>query len=133
MLALQLGFVPLALAVKAVGAVMVVLPLMVQELASVIVTVYVPAPKLLTLVVVAPPFHAYVYGEVPPPGVAVTLPSVLPLQLGFVPVTDKVSAVGWLNVTLAEKEQDFASVTVTVYVPAGWADIVEITAPVLQT
>ena len=56
----------------------------VQPTASVIVTVYNPAQRLLIVAVVCPPgAQEYVYGPVPPVGVKVMLPAQTP-QLVFV-------------------------------------------------
>jgi hypothetical protein len=59
-------------------------------------------------------FHEYVYGEVPPEGIAVALPVVLPKQrtLTWVVVTDRPAA-GCKMVTEAVFVQELASVTVT--------------------
>ena len=56
----------------------------------------------------------------PPVATAASCPSVPPLQLTFVGVTDvTVIAVGCVTVPLAVAVQLFASLTVTVYVPAA--------------
>ena len=65
----------------AVGSVMVTLDVVVQELASDTVTVYVPAATPVMLAVVAALLHAKVYGVVPPVPLAVADPSLPPLQL----------------------------------------------------
>lgn len=62
--------------------------------------------------------HKKVYPGVPPEPVAVALPLVPPLQLGFVPEDDTVSIVGLESVTEPEEVQLLASVVVTVKVPA---------------
>src|SRR5262249_61685200 len=58
------------------------------------------------------------YGAVPPPKVAVTLPSAPPLQLTSVLVRLSVTAAGRLTVIEADCGQPFASFTVTVCDPA---------------
>jgi hypothetical protein len=61
-----------------------------------------------------------VYGPVPPEGIAVALPVELPLQSASTFVVVAVNgAEGWVMVTLAVVVQLLASLTVTVYVPAG--------------
>ena len=64
-----------AFAVTGAGTVMIILAVVEQPLLSETVTVYEPAERLLA-VAFEPPLgdHAYVYGEVPPPGVTVALP-----------------------------------------------------------
>jgi len=64
----------------------------VHELASVTVTVYVPATRLEILADVAPVFHLYEYGALPP---VTDVNEIVPLefvQIGFVvfPLMDKV-------------------------------------------
>src|SRR5262249_58878807 len=66
----------------------------------------------------APASILIIYGAVPPPKVAVTLPSLPPLQLTSVLVRLSVTAVGWLTVIEADCGQPFASFTVTVCDPA---------------
>ena len=90
----------------------------VHAFASVTVTVYDPALKPVAVALVCPPgAHAYVYGVVPPPAVAVALPLLLPQEAGIVEVLT-VNTAGWVIVAEAVFVQLFASVTVTVYVPA---------------
>jgi hypothetical protein len=60
----------------------------------------------------------YVYAGVPPLTVSVTVPLLPPLQLTAVAEAEAVNAVGWVTVELDVFVQPFASVTVTVYVPA---------------
>ena len=79
------------------------------------------------------PDHTYVYGEVPPPAVAVALPSEAPLQAGSVPVTVIVNTGGLFNVELEDNVHAFASVTVIVYVPAAMLEIVAVVALFDQT
>src|SRR5215813_10700073 len=66
----------------------------------------------------APASILIMYGAVPPPKVAVTLPSAPPLQLTSVLVRLSVTAAGWLTVIEADCGQPFASFTVTVCDPA---------------
>ena len=66
-----------------------------------------------------PPVQLYVYGIVPPPAVTVAEPSFPPLQVTFVvAVILADNTVGSVIVTLVAEVQRFASVTVTVQVPA---------------
>ena len=58
-------------AANTAGSVMVTLEVVVQELASDTVTVYVPAVTPVILAVVAELLHAKVYGEVPPVALAI--------------------------------------------------------------
>ena len=67
---------------------MVTLEVVVQELASDTVTVYVPAVTPVMLAVVAALLHAKVYGAVPPVPLAVADPSLPPLQLTVVFTTE---------------------------------------------
>jgi len=79
---LQLTLVLLVLKDKAVGCVTVTEPVVWHEFASVTRIVYVPGLRLAGVAeTVSPLLHAYTYGEVPPPTVAVALPLLLPLQL----------------------------------------------------
>ena len=106
-------------AANAVGCVMVTLDVLVHELASVIVTVYVPADTPVIAAVVAALLHVYVYGDVPPIALAVAPPSDKPLQLTLaftVAVADRIA--GAVIVTLPVDTQPNESVVVTVYVPA---------------
>ena len=103
------------LAVNTEGSVMITLEVVVQELASDTVTVYVPAVTPVMLAVVAALLHTKVYGEVPPAPLAVADPSDKPLQLMFVFTTElATTAVGSVIVVLDVVVQLFASVTVTV-------------------
>ena len=83
-LPLQLASVVEKLTDKAGGSFKVPDSFAVQPLASVTVTVYVPAQRLFMVCVLSPVFQLYVYGDVPPEGFAVALPSQLPLQDGSV-------------------------------------------------
>jgi len=121
-------------ATKAVGCVMVVVSVSVQPLASVIVTVYVPAANPELIAAVPPLLHAYVYAVVPPEAEAVADPSDAPLQLTLVGVPmAAVNTVGCVIVTVSVSVQPFASVTVTVNVPAASPVTAEVVAPVLHT
>jgi len=108
------------LAVNAAGAVNVTFAVAVHPFASVTVTVYEPAAKPLAVVFVPPlGAHEYVKLPVPPLAVTVALPSVLVWHKGFVLELILADiAEGAVNVTLAVTVHPFASVTVTVYVPA---------------
>src|SRR5688572_30292071 len=91
----------------------------VHPLASVTVTVYVPAVRPVALALVPPEgAQLYEYAGVPPPAVAVALPVFPPKQRTGVMVAETVSNVGCVIVTVAVLVHPLASVTVTVYVPA---------------
>ena len=84
-----------------------------------------PADRPDFVAEVPPPLQAYEYGDVPPDPLAVADPLLPPLQLTF--VWDEmlaVTAVGSVMVTVSVSSQPFASVTVTVYVPAARLDAV---------
>jgi hypothetical protein len=94
----------------------------VQPLASLTVIVVPPAARPLNVPLawnVTPSFE-YVYGDVPPEPLTVTLPVELPKQRTFVcnPTLAVSAAVGCVIVTNLVAVQPFASVTVTLYVPA---------------
>ena len=75
---------PLAVSAAA-GWVTVTEAVAVHPLASVMVTVYVPAARFPISWMVSPLLHAYVYGAVPPPADELTEPSLIPLQLALAP------------------------------------------------
>ena len=104
-------------AVSALGWDMVTLAVAVQLFASVTVTLYVPALTPVRFWVLAEGVQLYVYGVVPPLTVFVTF-DVPPLQPISPADKDAVRASGCEIVTLAVAVQEFASVTVTLYVPA---------------
>src|SRR5262249_60667592 len=92
--------------------------LAVQPFASLTVTLRDPALRPLKVfgemaTANAPPSMLAVYGPVPPLKVAVTLPSVPPLQLTSVFDRLSVTAVGWLTVIESDFVQPPPSVTVT--------------------
>ncbi len=66
----------------------------IQPFTSVTMHVYVPAIKLVAVWVVLPFDHKYVYGGVPPLGLAVAVPLLPPLQLISVVESVIVKAVG---------------------------------------
>jgi hypothetical protein len=128
-----------ALAVNPVGSVTVTLDVLVQELASDTVTVYVPANSPLAVAVVAKVaelvevLHAKVYGVVPPVPLAVADPLLPPLQLTFVFATvEAANTAGSVIVTLDVLVHKFASVTVTVYVPATTPVMLAVVAELLH-
>ena len=67
----------------ACGSVIVALMVAVQLFASVTTTLYVPAAKLLMSCVSEPLLHKYVYKGVPPVGVKLMLPVLLPKHSTF--------------------------------------------------
>ena len=85
------------------------------------------------LAVVAALLHAKVYGEVPPAPLAVAEPLFPPLQLMFVFTTElATTAEGSVMVTLDVLVHEFASDTVTVYVPAVIPVMLAVVADVLH-
>ena len=85
------------------------------------------------LAVVAALLHAKVYGAVPPDPLAVAEPSLPPLQLMFVFTTElATTAEGSVMVTLDVLVHEFASDTVTVYVPAVTPVMLAVVAELLQ-
>src|SRR5207247_1704738 len=111
------------LALNAVsGCVMVALAVAVQPLASLTVTMYVPAPRLVAVdpFCTGLVFHENVLLPVPPLALAVALPLVPPKQstltCALMLEIDAVS--GCVMVALAVAVQPLASLTVTMYVPA---------------
>jgi hypothetical protein len=70
-LPLHVRLLPVTVNNNALGCVMVAVPTFVQPFASVMVTVYVPADKLLMVWVVAPVLHRY---PLAPVEVSITLP-----------------------------------------------------------
>ena len=101
------------------GCVITVVVVFVHPFASVAVTVYVPAVRLLIVTVVAPVFHKYEYPEVPFDANAVALPVAPPLHKTFVVdgiATDNI--LGCVITVVVVFVHPLASVAVTVYVPA---------------
>ena len=100
------------------GAVTSMLDVYIQPLASVTVTVYVPAVSPVAVVVPCggTEFHDITYGAVPPATpLIVAVPLLPPRQLTLVAVSGSaVMAVGAVMVTLHEVVHRFASVTITV-------------------
>ena len=86
----------------------------VQPLASVTVTVYVPAARPVGFAVVPTfGFQAYVYGPVPPEGVTAIAPLFAPLQDRLVMLPVAVTGVALLIVKVAVEVHPASSVTVT--------------------
>jgi hypothetical protein len=117
-LPLQLTLILVVVALRAEGCVTVTDLVTKQAVASVTVTVYVPADKPVFDVVVRPFDQLKVYGLLPPLALIVADPFEPPLQLTFVFVAVAVIALGCVTVTERVAEHKAASVTVTVYVPA---------------
>jgi hypothetical protein len=90
----------------------------VQPFASVATTLYAPAASPVFVAVVRPFDHKYVYGLVPPVGVAVAVPFALP-HVDCVLLVVMLNALGCVIVTVLVVTQLFASVIVTLYVLAG--------------
>ena len=95
---------------------MITVSVSVQPLASVTVTVYVPAESEDAAAEVAPEDQLYEYPGVPPAPEAVAAPSLPPLQLTFVgdPIEVDTAVAGSVMVMVSVSVQPFASVTVTV-------------------
>ena len=119
-------------ATSTAGCVIVALAVVVHPLASVTVTVYVPGPRFVAVATDAPVDHAYEYAGVPPDPAPVAVPSLAPVQLTLVTVVEAVSKVGSDIRTVSVSVHPFASVTVTVNVPAVNPVAVAVVAPVFQ-
>jgi hypothetical protein len=129
---LQLTFViDVTLDVSPAGCVMVTVWVLVQELASVMVQVYVPAARPVAVAAVPPAgAQEYVYEGVPPETEIVAAPLLPPLQLTFVvDKTPDVSTEGCVIVTAWVLIQALPSVMVHVYVPAERPAIVAAVLP----
>jgi hypothetical protein len=101
----------------AAGSVIKAVAVVVQPLLSVTVTVYRPAGRAVAVmaVCIGELFHEYVYGAVPPAGIAVAVPVELPKQFTLVWLVVAVSAAaGWVTVAFAVVVHPLLSVTVTV-------------------
>jgi len=130
---LQLTLVVVALTDAAdAGCVTTAVAVVVHALASVAVTVYVPAVSVLMDAVVAPVFQLYVAVPVPPVELAVADPLLPPKQLMLVTDVVATNAAGWVMATVAVAVHELASVAVTVYVPAVNPDAVAPVALLLQ-
>ena len=119
--------------VNKLGCVIVAVVDVVHPFASVAVTVYVPAVRLLRVDVVEPVFHKYEYPAVPFAANAVALPVAPPLHNTFVvDGIDSVNKLGCVIVAVVDVVHPFASVAVTVYVPAVRLLIVAAVDPVFH-
>jgi hypothetical protein len=116
---LQVTDVDVKVATIAVGSVITSVELLLQEFASVTVTVIDPAARFEVFAVVAPLLHKYVYAGVPPATVVDTAPSFAPLQVMLLDVVANVKAEGSVITTVVVCEQLLLSVTVTVYDPVA--------------
>ncbi len=96
------------------GSVIAIVCVAVQVLASVAVTVKVPAPRLSATSPFAPLLHAKVYPGVPPLPVAVAEPSLPPKQDTSAAMMLICRAEGWFTVADCAAVQPFPSVTVAV-------------------
>lgn len=110
---LQLGLVETAAKAKTGGWSIVKNFTTEQPLASVTVTVKLPAPRPLKSSVVAPFDHKKDSTPVPPVAVRLIAPVWFPLQSTFVTVPEREIAAGCETVAPAKAVQPFASVTVT--------------------
>ena len=109
----QLTAVIDAVLIKVSGSTIIAVSLKVQLFASVIITVKVPAVKLLIFCVLIPLFQAKDKVPVPPVGVKVIVPSSAPLQEIAVGIGFAITGRGPLIETLSISLQPFTSVTVT--------------------
>jgi hypothetical protein len=111
---------PVMLAASAAAGCVITTEAVVEHpLASVTVTLYVPATRPVLSSVVTPLPQLNEYGAVPPVAVRLAAPVELPKQRTFVPEMLAASAAaGCVMTTEAVVEQLLASVTVTEYVPA---------------
>jgi hypothetical protein len=82
--------------------------------------------------VVAPLLQRYVYGDVPPLGDAVAVPSDPPLHEAFVADAETERAGGAVRVNVLDVMQPKTSVTVTVYVPPHRLPTCAVVAPVFH-
>jgi hypothetical protein len=111
----QLAEVLLVVNVISDGCVIIFVALVLQLLASVTVTVYVPAAKPPMFWVVRPLLHKYVMGAVPPLIVSVILPVLPPLHKGLIPTMVLITAPFWFTILPLElMVHPLPSVTVTV-------------------
>jgi hypothetical protein len=79
------------------------------------VMVYVPAESPVSVALVPPPVHEYVYGDVPPEGLEDTLPLLLPLQLAsLATLAVTLNVGGWVMVAEAVAVHPLLSFTVMV-------------------
>ena len=100
---------------------------------SVIVTVNVPAANPVIDAVVAELLHTYEYGVVPPVAEAVAPPTCKPLHVTFESTTELANkTVGSVIVVELVVEQPFASVMVTMKVPAASPFIDAVVAALLH-
>ena len=118
---------------RTVGCVAVNDAVSVHPFASVTVTEYVPAVRLLILEFVPELLHEYVYGDTPPPAVTEADPLVPLKHVMCAPVADAVRSVGCVSVTLAVVVQPLPSVTVTLYAVADSPVAVCVVGEGLQT
>ena len=128
----QLASFEVELAANVAGSLMVTEEVAVHPFASVTVSVYDPAHRLLMVAVVAPLLQAYVYGAVPTLTVVFADPSQEPAQLASFEVALAVNVAGSLMVTEEVAVHPFASVTVSVYDPAHRLLMFAVVAPLLQ-
>ena len=119
LLPLHKASVELVDAVSSAGSVMSEFEKAVQPLASVTVTEYNPAVSPASVAPLPPEDQEYVYPGVPSIAVAVADPSLPPLHETSADDTETVSSTGSLITAEALDVHPFASVTTTVYDPAG--------------
>ena len=82
------------------------------------VTVYVPTDKEPVEALTEPSLHKIAYGAVPPPETTAADPSDPPKHVASVADSNPVRSAGSVTMACVTPVQPFASVTVTVYVPA---------------
>ena len=106
-------------AARGPGCVMLTLAVAGQPFASVTVTPYSPAGTPVSVGPVAPVDQRKAYGPVPPCGTTVALPDAPPKHSTPSEAISAARGPGCVMLTLAVAGQPFASVTVTLYSPAG--------------
>jgi hypothetical protein len=116
----------------AVGWVIVTDVVKLHPFLSFTVQVYEPAVNPVTLEVVCPLLHVYVYAVVPPEGVTEAVPLFPPLHDTFVCAVVVDIAAGCVIVTVVVYVHPFLSFTVHVYVPAVNPFMLEVVCPLLH-
>ena len=114
------GLMVVVLRANTAGCVTVELKVLTQPFASVTVTMYIPAPRLLKSSVTTWLFHKYVSPVLALNTVTSIEPFKPPWQLTLLTTELTVVAnAGWVMITVSYKLQPLTSVTKTLYVPAN--------------
>ena len=116
LLPLQSTDLTLDVNVNFVGCVTISVIPIVQLFVSITVNEYVPAARPLNVVLLwyDPVPTLYLYGDVPPDPVNVTLPELIPLHAKFVTLELNVKSVGSVTLTDNDCKHPFESLTVNV-------------------